>query len=157
MKVTRWIIGDLAGIVAACLLSCLVLLAVGAVIFRYVVGAPIAWTEEVQTLLLLWIIMIGMIYGKRKNLLLRMDIVYNMLPSGIRRGLAIFQELVNIILFCMMAYYGYKLALQVGAKLSSMLQIPLLWLYLSLPVGAVGALIITLLQLNELIRGREVE
>ena len=157
MKVTRWFVGDLAGVIAGCLLSCLVMLAVGSVIFRYIVGAPIAWTEEVQTLLLLWIIMIGLIYGKRKNILLRIDIFYNMLPPGMRRAVSIFQELVHVVLFCMMAYYGYKLALQVGTKLSSMLQIPLLWLYLSLPVGAVGALIITLLQLNELLRGREVE
>ena len=157
MKVTRWFLGDLAGVVAACLLAALVILAVSAVVFRYVVGAPLAWAEEVEQLMLLWIIMIGLIYGKRKNLLLRMDILYNMMSPGLKRVVSIFQEAVHILLFCLMVYYGYKLAIQVGSKGSSMLGFPLKYLYFSLPVGAAGSLVITLIQLYDDITGREAD
>ena len=147
MKTSRWILGDLAGLVAALLLAALAGLAVSAVVFRYVVGAPLAWAEEVQQLMLLWIILIGLIYGKRKNMLLRMDILYNMLSAKMRHMVSILQEIIHIVLFCLMIYYGYKLAQQVGSRVTSMLALPLFWLYISLPIGALGALIISMIQL----------
>ncbi len=157
MKSSRWLLGDIAGNVAACLLAFLVVMAVSAVVFRYLVGAPLAWAEEVEQLTLLWIIMVGLIYGKRKNLLLRMDILYNLLPERTRHYVSVFQECVHCVLFALMAFYGYKLALQVGSKPTSMLGIPQFWLYVSLPVGAAGSLVITLIQLYDLLFGKEAD
>ena len=157
MKATRWFLGDVAGIIAASLLAALVLLAVSAVVFRYVVGAPLAWAEEIQQLMVLWIIMIGLIYGKRKNALLRVDALYNLMSARLRRMVSIIQEAVHIALFCLMILYGYRLAQQVGTRGTSMLDIPLYWLYVSLPVGAAGALIISVLQLYGRIKGEEAD
>ena len=157
MKLSRWFLGDLAGIMAAALLVALVTLAVSAVVFRYAVGAPLAWAEEVESLLLLWIIMIGLVYGKRKNMLLRMDILLNLFSPGVRRVVMIIQECVHVGMFGLMAYYGYTLALQVGSKGTSMLGIPLYWLYISLPIGAAGALVIAAVQLYCQVTGQEAE
>jgi TRAP-type C4-dicarboxylate transport system permease small subunit len=153
MKYTT-IIGEAAGGIAACLLACLVIFAVGAVLCRYLFHAPIAWAEEVESLGLLWIIMIGAIYAKKRNTLLRMDILYLMLPPAARRCAAIFQELAHCAVFCLMIVYGYRLALQVYDKGTSLLNIPLYWLYLSLPVGACGMLLVTLAQLGGMICGK---
>jgi TRAP-type C4-dicarboxylate transport system permease small subunit len=157
MKYDKWIIGEVAGNIAACLLACLVAFAVSAVLFRYLFHAPIAWAEEVESLALLWIIMIGAVYAKRKNTLLRMDILYNLMPPSARRYVAIFQELAHCSIFCLMIVYGYRLALQVYDKGTSLLNISLYWLYLSLPVGACGMLLMTVFRLGRMIRDREDE
>ena len=154
MKLNRWFIGDLAGNIAAILLAALVIVAVSAVLLRYIAGSPLSWSEEFEVLTLIWIIMIGAIYAKRNNTLLRMDILFNVLPASVRRPLAIFQELVHCGIFFLMIRYGYGLAMQVGAKTMPLLGIPLFWLYLALPVGACGMLIITLIQLYDMITGK---
>jgi TRAP-type C4-dicarboxylate transport system permease small subunit len=151
----KWFVGDVAGILSTCLLSILIILAVSAVVFRYLVGSAIAWTEEIETFLMIWIIMIGAIYAKRTNSLLKMDIFFNMAPPAVKRFLGIFQELVHCGIFLLMIIYGYRLAVQVGNKGTSLLEIPLYWLYISLPIGAGGMLLVTLAQLYDLIRGQE--
>jgi TRAP-type C4-dicarboxylate transport system permease small subunit len=154
MKYDKWIVGEIAGGVAACLLACLVVFAVSAVLFRYLFHDPIAWAEELESLGLLWIIMIGAIYAKQKNSLLRMDILYNMMSPATRRYISILQEFAHCLIFCLMIVYGYRLALQVQGKGTSLLNIPLYWLYLSLPVGACGMLLMTLLRTGALIRAK---
>lgn len=153
----RWNPGDLAGSLAAGLLLILVILSVSAVALRYIVGNPLSWSEELSVLMLLWIIMIGAVYAKRKNAMLCMDIIYNLMPARLRGILDVVQELVHCTLFCLMIVYGYKLAVHVGSKTMPLLGLPVFWLYLSLPVGAAGLLIVSLLRLRNLLAGKREE
>lgn len=155
MAWNKYSLGDLAGWISSIILVWLVVLAVTAVFMRYVAEAPLAWAEEMEQLSLLWIILTGAVFAKSRKALLRVDILYNLFPAGARRVLSIFQELVHCVIFGLMVYYGYKLAAHVGAKTMPLTGIRMFWLYLSLPVGACGMGIITLIQLWELVTGRE--
>ena len=155
MKLTRWSIADLAAIIASGMLAILVGVAISAVFLRYILGTPLSWAEEVEIFTLLWTIMTGAIYAKRNNSLLRVDILVNLLPPSGQRALAILNEFIHIGIFSLMIYYGYNLAIQLGTKSMPLLGIPLKWLYISLPVGAAGMLIITIFQLYELITNKE--
>ncbi len=155
MKLNRWSIGDVAGAAAAALLCVLVLMTVLAVALRYVAGSPLAWSEELSTLMILWIVMIGAVYAKRKDAMLRMDIFFNLMPPGLRRVLTILQEIIHCLLFGLMIYFGFKLALHAGAKTLPLLGVPVFWLYASLPVGACGLLLMSLFSLWDAVTGEK--
>lgn len=155
MKLSRWSVAELAGWVSAGFLSCLVITAVSAVFLRYVFKTPLMWAEELEVLFMLWLIMTGSIYAKRHNLMLRVDILYNLLPPSCKRGIDIFQESFFCVIFCIMGYYGYMLATQVAIKTMPMLGLSMYWLYLSLPVGAIGMLIVSVFQLYALFTAKE--
>jgi len=148
-------LGEFAGALSAVMLFGLVLLAVSAVFLRYIVNSPLVWAEEVEVLALMWIIMIGSIYAMQKNSLLRMDIVYNVLSPGVRRILDIVQYLIQIVVLSAMVWYGWELSLQMQTRTLSMLGLPYFWVYLSMPVGAAGMLIVTIMQLVDRLRGQE--
>ena len=157
MKLDRWSIGDVAGTISAGLLCVLVIVSVFAVGMRYLAGDPLAWGEEFSILVLLWLIMSGAVYAKRKDSMLRMDIVYNLLPVRLRHILDVAQELVHCALFGLMIFYGYKLAAHAGAKTMSLLAVPMFWLYISLPVGAAGLLLMSLSRLWGMAAGKREE
>lgn len=154
MKAKKWLVGDCAGWIAGLMLAFLVCVAVGAVFFRYVAGAPLSWAEEMETLTMLWIIMVGGIYAQRNGTLLRMDLLYNLLPRSAQRISDIIHEVVLSAMFGVMAWFGWKLALQVGDKTLPLLGVKLFWLYLSLPVGAAGMLLMTLVRLYGRLTGQ---
>ena len=148
-------LGEFAGALSAAMLFGLVLLAVSAVFLRYIVNSPLVWAEEVEVLALMWIIMIGSIYAMQKNSLLRMDIAYNVFSPGVRRILDIVQCLIQIVVLSAMVWYGWELSLQMQTRTLSMLGLPYFWVYLSMPVGAAGMLIVTIMQLVDRLRGQE--
>ena len=157
MKVNRWTIGKLAGAVSSALLCLLVGVTVLAVALRYVLGTPLSWSEELSTLMMMWIIMIGAVFAKGKDGMLRMDIIFNVMPPRMQRCMAVLQELVHCLLFGMMTYFGYRLAVHAGAKTMPLLGVPMFWLYMALPVGAAGMLLMTLVRLWSDVDGQEEE
>lgn len=157
MKLSRWIVADVCGFVSSVMLALLVGVAITAVFLRYIAGNPLSWSEEFEIFTLLWIIMTGAVVAKKNNGLLRVDILVNLLPLTAQRFITIITELVHVLVFCLMIYFGYNLAMQLGTKTMPLLGIPLKWMYISLPVGASGMLIITLIQLYDLITKKEAE
>jgi C4-dicarboxylate transporter, DctQ subunit len=57
------------------------------VVFRYVLNLPLAWTEEMSTLLWLWGILFGASFVMRNRDDIRFDLLYNLLPPPARRWL----------------------------------------------------------------------
>lgn len=156
MKLSRWSIADACAIIASCMLGILISIAVIAVFLRYAMGRPLAWAEEIEIFTLLWTIMTGAVYAKKQKTLLRVDILVNLMPPRVQHLLSIISELLHVGIFCLMIYYGYNLAMQLGTKSMPLLGIPLKWLYISLPVGAFGMLVVTIFQLYDLITNKEV-
>ncbi len=155
MSFNRYTIAEIAGIASSTFLALLVSVAVGAVLLRYIFGSPIIWAEEFEIFTFLWVIMLGAVYSKRNNTLLRVDILYNMFPPKIQRFVTVFQEFVHIAMFCAMIYYGYALAVQFGTKTMPILGWKFFYLYISLPIAAFGMLVVTIFQIIDLLRGVE--
>lgn len=56
------------------------------IFMRYVVNHPVGWTTEVSTLAWLWGILWGAALVLREDEEIRFDIVYGILPTGLRRA-----------------------------------------------------------------------
>ena len=73
-------------ITAALLLSMFVVF-IMQIIFRYILGWPVLWTVEWVTIAWLWGILFSFTFVIKTGDMIRLDILYNAVPRGWRRGM----------------------------------------------------------------------
>ena len=73
-------------ITAALLLSMFVVFILQ-ILFRYVLGLPVLWTVEWVTIAWLWGILFSFAFVIKTGDMIRLDILYNAVPRGWRRGM----------------------------------------------------------------------
>jgi TRAP-type C4-dicarboxylate transport system permease small subunit len=134
-------------------------LAVGAqVIGRYVFGFSIAEAVETATFAQIWLVLLAAGAAMRRGLHVSVDIIVAQLPKRIVR-------LINIpitllcLWFLWVVFYGSFDLLELGKFQSSpVLQIPMFFPYLVLPIGAVYlALEFTLVMWSKCLSGDEAD
>ena len=105
------------------LMIALVLLIFVNVILRWF-GSNIFWSEEVSTLLFVWIIYIGTIAAYKKNRLIAVEIVYNKLKGKAKNILSIINILLTALLLIVLIVSSVKLVLVQLKTISMSLMIP---------------------------------
>lgn len=120
----------------------LVLMTAVAVFARYLFGAPIAWTEEVSGLLMIWIVMIGAIACEAERKHLTIDLLETALAPPLRRALVILVTLASIGLLVFMAWQAWALGQSTAFKKTQILGISWFWLDLGVVIGAAGTALV---------------
>lgn len=79
------------------------------VVFRYFLNVPLGWTVEYVTVAWLWGILFGYAFVLADNEVIKLDIVYNAVPSIVRRGMDILSNAIvtGILLWSLPKAYGY--------------------------------------------------
>lgn len=67
--------------------------------FRYVLNLPLGWTVEYVTIAWLWGIFFGYSFVVRQDEIIRLDLVYNLMPNGARRVMDVVSGLVCAAIF----------------------------------------------------------
>jgi TRAP-type transport system small permease protein len=127
--------------------AALVLITAAAVFARYILGMPIAWTEEVSGLLMIWIVMVGAIACEANRQHLTIDLLEVALRPRVRRVLVILVALASMALLVFMAWQAWKLGQTTAFKKTQILGISWFWLDLAVVVGAGGTALVTLVRL----------
>lgn len=73
------------------------------ILFRYVLGLPVLWTVEWLTIAWLWGILFSFTFVMKTGDMIRLDILYNAVPRGWRRGMDVIGGLI------VAAIFGYTL------------------------------------------------
>jgi len=99
------------------------------VIFRYVMNLPVAWTDEVCTLVWLWGILWGASFVMRNRDDIRFDMVYSHLPRGTRRVFTVLASgaIVLLLLGSLPATWSYVTFMKVES--SAGFGIPFNWVF----------------------------
>jgi C4-dicarboxylate transporter, DctQ subunit len=99
------------------------------VVFRYVINLPLAWTEELSTLLWLWGILWGAAFVMRSRDDIRFDMLYNLLPHSARRWLTVAASgaIVLILLASLPGAWSYVSFMKV--EKSAALGWPMNWVF----------------------------
>lgn len=99
------------------------------VAFRYVLNLPLAWTDEVCTIVWLWGILWGASFVMRSRDDIRFDMLYNLLSRRARRGLTVAASavLVLILLGSLPAAWSYVSFMKV--ERSASLGVPMNWMF----------------------------
>ncbi|MBL8325246.1 MAG: TRAP transporter small permease [Rubrivivax sp.] len=99
------------------------------VVFRYALNLPLAWTEELSTLLWMWGIFWGASFVMRNSDDIRFDMLYNLLPHGARRWMTVVASgaIVLVLLASLPAAWGYVSFMKV--EKSAAMGLPMNWVF----------------------------
>jgi C4-dicarboxylate transporter, DctQ subunit len=75
--------------VLALMMGAMFIAFIAQVVFRYALNLPLAWTEEACNFLWLWGILWGASFVMRSSEDMRFDMLYNLMPRSVRRGMTI--------------------------------------------------------------------
>lgn len=131
----------LAGLTSALgglMIAVLVAITFASVFMRYVMGAPIQWTEEVSAILMIWIIMLGAVSCEWHRQHLTIDFAVEWLPARLRSIVSLAVALASIGVLGMMAWLAWSLAQSAGFKKTQILGVSWFWMDLAVVLGALG-------------------
>jgi TRAP-type C4-dicarboxylate transport system permease small subunit len=128
----------------AATLGILACLGIAQVVARYVLKSPLAWSEEVIRFALIWCVFLGAGVAVRKGMLVAVEAIYIFVPSSVARFIGYFAVLVSMIFWSVLVYFGWTVTGMVGSLMSGSLELPMRFVYLAIPVGALLALVNTI-------------
>lgn len=137
---TARFLSDLTESVSALLLGAIVVINLLQVLFRYVIGAPLGWTEEVMRYSVVWLTFLASVAALQRGEHMVIDVLGSVLPRRLLRPVYLL-VLLCIAAFCwILVAEGFPLALRNAAQFSPSARIPMIVPYISVAVG--GALML---------------
>jgi len=112
-----------------------------AVLSRYVFVSPIVWTIEIARFFFIWIVLLGVSITERYEAHFRVTTFVDSLSQSVRIYVNLLADLVVIITLVILFFISLPYVEQGSRGISPVLQLPLNYIFISLPVGAVLALI----------------
>ena len=111
------------------------------VVLRYIFKAGLVWAEEYARYAIIWIVMAGSGAAVRENMHMRITAIIDVTKGKTFHFiLNMFVLLVSISFSVFLMYAGFRLTMSMIAnnQVSPAMEIPLWWIYVSIPIG--GAL-----------------
>lgn len=136
-------------------LSAVFLILLAQVIMRYVFSRPLTWSEEAARFIFVYVSFIGISYAYRQKGHIRMEVVVNLFPQAVRRGLEVLINLGTIALFCYMIPFSFRfIGIQAGVKATAT-HIPMSIVYTALPLGMALSCVRLLISSLRIVWGEE--
>jgi TRAP-type C4-dicarboxylate transport system permease small subunit len=135
-------------------MTCLVFVSV---LLRYVFNSPLAWSEELASLLFAWLTFVGAYVGFRTHSHIRIDTVAIFLPAGARRGIQWLADVAVLAILGIFIWQGVSLTVTTWSLEFPAMEISRGYLYISLPVGACLMVVAIVLSWQRSPRAREEE
>ena len=136
-------------------LSAMFLILLAQVIMRYVFSRPLTWSEEAARFIFVYVSFIGISYAYRQKGHIRMEVVVNLFPQAVRRGLEVLIHLGTIALFCYMIPFSFRfIGIQAGVKATAT-HIPMSIVYTALPLGMALSCVRLLISSLRIVWGEE--
>ncbi|MDJ0390615.1 TRAP transporter small permease subunit [Roseomonas sp. E05] len=128
----------------ALVLGVLALLAFVQVIARYLIGAPLTWSEELIRYVLIWSVFLGVGIGVRQGMLASVEIVNATVPAPVARLLTWASLALSALFWMVLIAYGWIILGNVQGMRSGALEMPMAYVYAAIPLGSLLALVNTL-------------
>jgi tripartite ATP-independent transporter DctM subunit len=143
------VLGASVEIVAAALVAGEIVIMLTSVIARYVFNQPLVWSDELASILFLWLAMLGAVAAFRRNEHMRMTAVVGMLPPSISATLDILATCAALAFLLFLAAPAYEYAQEELFITTPALEITNTWRAAALPVGNALMAVFALLRLAE--------
>lgn len=126
-------------IVASIVLAILIILAFAGVPFRYILGAPFTWLEEVQLACMVWIVFAAAGAAFRAGNQVAIEMIVDLMPKKMQKAVTVF---ISVVVLAVVGYLFYQSLGYINVFLKSgratpMLKIPYALIYGIAPVSYV--------------------
>lgn len=114
-----------------------------AIIFVNVVarsfGNSFVWAEELSRYVLIWITFVGASMCVRNGSHVTMDVVFNRFPPKLKKKLFLLINIFGVVMSLLLTNYGMQIVLKIYSRgqISPTIGLPMYWVYLGVPVGAI--------------------
>ncbi len=111
------------------------------VLARFVFKIPAPWTEESARYVFIWMTFLGASYAAKKSSHIRIDILESSVKEGTARKVKFITSVIFLIFIVIMACIGVDICLTLlkRPQSSTVLGLPMIYVYAALPVGMIMA------------------
>jgi tripartite ATP-independent transporter DctM subunit len=145
-RLDGWL-GRLVEVPVALLTAVEVLILLAGVISRYVFRNPFVWSDELASILFLWLAMLGAVVAFRRAEHMRMSTLVARAPPRWRPFFEAFAVALAVAFLALILHPAIEYAADEAAIVTPALEIPNVWRAAALPVGCVLMLLFALLRL----------
>jgi TRAP-type C4-dicarboxylate transport system permease small subunit len=122
--------------ILALLMAAMVVIIAAQVWYRFVMNAPLSWSEEAGRYLFVWIAFIGAAAGIRYQVHLGIDLLHKLLPPNAYRWLVVAVNVIIQVFLLVIIYWGFKILGVIKLQTSPSMNIPMIYPYMAVPVGS---------------------
>lgn len=133
--------------IAPILIAIMTLIMTALIFTRYVMGYSFPWAEESTRYIMAWMVMVLIGPIHKRNGHIGIHYFIEMLPPKTALALNLFFSLIVVVLLGFVTWHGFELAVDMGLAYSSSLHISMFFPYLAIPIGALLALLFSLINL----------
>ena len=141
--------GTAIEVVAALLVVAEIVILFAGVVSRYVFHQPLLWSDELASILFLWLAMLGAVVALRRDEHMRMTAIVGMVSPRVRAFLDVLAVAAALAFLAIIVYPAYEFAHDEAAITTPALEISNAWRASALPIGSALMLIIALMRLLE--------
>jgi tripartite ATP-independent transporter DctM subunit len=145
-RLDAWL-GAAVEIVAAALVAAEIVILFGGVVARYAFNSPLVWSDELASILFLWLAMLGAVIAFRRDEHMRMTACVGMLAPSARAVLDTFATGAALAFLLLIARPAYNFAAEQVAITTPALEIKDAWRAAALPVGTILMALFAVLRL----------
>lgn len=138
--------------ITCCLLTLLCAVTFLGVADRYVLHTGIGWTEELARFLLIWSSFLSATIVVNRSGHFCITFLVERLPAAARQAVALALHLVTIGVLGVMFVQGVRVTAIMRIQVSPAMDLPMNWIYLSLPVATALMIFFLAAQLVETVR-----
>lgn len=120
---------------SALILGSMTLFIFAQVVARYVLKMPLAWSEEGARFLFIWMTFIAGYVGSRKGQHIGVELIQNMFPLPVKKGMQVFSDLITSGFFMVVFYYCCTQWGKFSAQISPALKLPMSAVYFGMMLG----------------------
>jgi len=142
-------VGSTVEVVAALLVVAEIAILLAGVVSRYVFHQPLLWSDELASILFLWLAMLGAVVALRRGEHMRMTAIVGKVSPLVRAFLDVLAIAAALVFLALIVYPAYEFAHDEMVITTPALEITSAWRATALPVGTALMLLIALMRLLE--------
>ncbi len=104
--------------------------------FRYVLGSPLVWSEELSRYLYIWVCYLGAPIALRRGNHIAITLFVDRLPAKLARGISVFWHIVAFLFLVELAIQGAILTARSHTLIAITIPVPWSLIYLAVPISA---------------------
>lgn len=137
-------IGRVESLVSNATLGILVLTVLWGVLTRYITEKPAVWTTELSGILFTWVVFVGAATAYRNGRHIRITLLVDAVPPAVSAIVHFLAKLIVAAFVIYVTYLAYLMMIKGMTRVSPVMDIPFLWVYLA-PLISFGIMSLTTL------------
>jgi TRAP-type C4-dicarboxylate transport system permease small subunit len=122
-------------------------------VLLHLTGRDLAWVIEFCELLMVWVTFLGAAAATRRGAHMAVTELVDLAPGGSKRWIDAAIQGVVLVVLGLLAWYGWRIVQSSWGNVLTVLDWPMAWQYMALPIGSALTMVFVLADLPRALRG----